>query len=175
MFFLCKHVWIWINESFICKTISLYLLHNINNLQTFFPKRTIRATAGGLCGSRLLLISILWRWREQFAFWVIISISVFGFSRCICVLTPLCSTDQCAESLRWVSTGDARGVNFDLHHLFHVGRWRLTWIKLPSWAPVRVSQTLTHIKLTSDEQRQEEQECSSGGGLGSHTGQTGRR
>lgn len=41
---------------------------------------------------------------------------------CRFVFIQLCGTDQCAESLRWVSTGDARGVNSDLHHLFHVGR-----------------------------------------------------
>lgn len=67
------------------------------------------------------------------------------------VFTQVCVTDQCAESLGWVSTGDPRGVNSDLHHLFHVGRWRLTCVKLPSWPSFRVPQISTQIKLTSNQ------------------------
>lgn len=77
---------------------------------------------------------------------------------CVQVCVQVCMTDQCAESLRWVSTGDAGGVDSDLHHLLHVGRWRLTGVKLPSRPRLRAAQGPTHVKLTPAQRRQEEQE-----------------
>lgn len=79
---------------------------------------------------------------------------------CVHVCVQVCMTDQCAESLRWVSTGDAGGVDSDLHHLLHVGRWRLTGVKLPSRPRLRAAQRATHVKLTDDltpAQRQQEE------------------
>lgn len=80
----------------------------------------------------------------------------------------LCVTDQCAEPLRWVSTGDPRGVNSDLHHLLHVGRWRLTGVELPAWPRLRATQRPTQAELISgltlaqhrheDEKREEGEE-----------------
>lgn len=65
-------------------------------------------------------------------------------------------TDQCTESLRWVSAGDPRGVNSDLHHLLHVGWGRLTGVKLRPrlWA----TQRSTDIKLTPSTRQQEGEE-----------------
>lgn len=74
----------------------------------------------------------------------------------------MCVTDQCAESFRWVSTGDPRGVHSDLHHLLHVGRRRLTGIELPSWPPLWSAQRPTHIKLRAglspSQRRQQDEE-----------------
>lgn len=44
---MCFVQFVLINHLWLCNTVSLYLLHYINNLQRpFFPKRTITPTAG---------------------------------------------------------------------------------------------------------------------------------
>ena len=106
--------------------------------------------------------------------YLFLSVSVC-FCLCVymCFCFPMCVTDQCAESLRWVSTGDPRGVNSDLHHLLHVGRWRLTCVELPAWPCLWATQRPTHIKLTSrltlaqhwHEEEEEEEEGEGHGGL----------
>lgn len=166
-----------------CNTGTLYLIH----LQRpFFPKEQFdpQQRVGGICECDIRCDAPV-GWRQLHPKWPLMLLRIF--SSCVftsvnvncllwmCVFTQVCVTDQRAESLRRVSTGDARGVHSDLHHLLHVGRRRLTCVKLPSWPSFRVPQTPTHIKLTLSQQRQEEHHCSNGGGLGSHTGQTGRR
>lgn len=165
--------------------VTLYPLHYINNLQRpFFPKEQLEPQqgvrgvfecvdllhvwCGGICinSNPCCCFGFFHHGCSRALMWTVF---------CKCVFTQVCVTDQRAEPLGWVSTGDARRVHSDLHHLFHVGRWRLTCVELPSWPSFRVPQTLAHIKLTLSQQRQEEQYCSNAGGLDSHTGQTGRR
>ena len=102
---------------------------------------------------------------------------VYSVQVCLCV--QVCMTDQCAESLWWVSTCDSGGVNSDLHHLLHVGRWRLTSIKLPSRPRLWATQWPTHIKLTTSltlaKHRQEEEEEEEMGVKMRHGGQSVRQ
>lgn len=108
------------------------------------------------------------------------SVSVYIYIHlyvCVCVFS-----DQCTEFLRWISTGDPRRVNFDLHHLLHVGRWRLTSVELPAWPSLRDTQEPTQVKLTScltparhwQEDEEDEEERGHGGlSVGQTTGMLG--
>lgn len=90
-------------------------------------------------------------------------------------------THQRAEPLRWVSTGDARGVNSDLHHFLHVGGRRLTGVELPARPRLRTAQRPTHVKLTAtltvarrQQEGEEGEEDGAVAGAG-HGGRSGRQ
>lgn len=95
----------------------------------------------------------------------------------VCVFSGVCATDQSAEPLRWVSTGDSGGVNSDLHHFLHVGGRRLTGVELPSRPPLRATQRATRFKrsrgLTVARCRQVEQHEDEAAQVGGHVGPTG--
>lgn len=102
-------------------------------------------------------------------------------NRCVCIqvcgCSGVCATDQSTEPLRWVSTGDAGGVNSDLHHFLHVGGRRLTGVELPSRPPLRATQRATHFKrsrgLTVAWCWQVEQCEDEAAQVGGHVGPTG--
>lgn len=71
-------------------------------------------------------------------------------------------THQRAKAFRGVSTGDAGGVDSDLHQLLHVDGRRLTGVELPAWPRLRVQQGPAHVKRTNglraDQRRDEEED-----------------